>query len=130
MRHLAILTVLVLALVGCDQRGEYTAWRGHPTIVLCQNESQMLEHMPGAQWGTPEGFRTTHGLYLEAEDTVYLLCSDPEHKLSIPQAFYLVHELQHRADAKNGSNMWKLLQDESSPNGYAMGGWDFDWHHH
>jgi hypothetical protein len=130
MRYLVAATILALA--GCgDARGERTAWVGHPSVVLCADQAAIYAHAPGERWLQSGGaWQTIHGVYVASEDTVYLLCSDPDAKLTMPQVFYLVHELQHRADAKNGGNMWKLLQDESSPNGYGMGGYDFDCHHH
>lgn len=125
-----LLALCALLLVGCDDRGEVTAWRGHPSIVLCSDQPSMFRHAAGRIWGDPRGFQTLHGIYDFDTDTVYLLCSDPNQRLSIPQALYLAHELQHRADERNDGSLWALLQDESAPNGYSMGGPDFDCHHH
>lgn len=131
MRHLPLI-LAVLGLTACDHReGEVTAWHGHPSIVLCADQAAMFAHAPGlAATDGSGGFQTLHGLYDYSSDTVYLLCSDPNRRLSIPQALYLAHELQHRADQRNHGAMWGVLQDESSPNGYGMGGFDFDCHHH
>lgn len=126
-----LLVLCALLLVGCDDRGEVMAWRGNPSIVLCPNQHCMLNHAPGMLFfDGQDGWRTIFGIYERDSDTIYLLCSDPDQRLTIPQAFYLAHELQHRADAVNHGSMWGVLQDESSPNGHAMGGIDFDWHHH
>lgn len=130
MRYLLWLSIVLLA--GCGSiRGEMLIWDGHPRVVLCESQDQMAEHADGFQFSDGSGgFHTLHGLYVRAEDTVYLLCSDTDGRLSIRQAFYLAHELQHRADERNNGSMWDVLQDLSSPNGYLMGGDDFDCHHH
>lgn len=130
MRYLTLLPLILLA--GCgDVRGERTVWRGHPSIVLCANQDAIYAHAPGQLWVQPDGaWQTIKGVYERGSDTVYLLCANPDGLLTVEQALYLCHELQHRADARNAGSMWDLLQDESSPNGHAMGGVDFDQHHH
>ncbi len=134
MRALALLAALALA--GCgDRRGELTVWsEGHPRIVLCESQAEMAAHAPGFEFvrfsvdGIDLG--VLHELYVRDEDTVYLLCADGDGRISIRQALYLAHGLQHRADQRNKGSMWDVLQDLSSPNGYAMGGDDFDCHAH